>query len=183
MELQGFESHDSRLAFNAISDGFWLNNALIVCRTKSNLGLPGTATNLEGNGIVWYDTGQKHILSQITFRNCGYRSDTYNQYDTSVTRGCGNSSSYGCSPDSSTWGFLTISNEFTPEVMQATKQIQYDDCGRRFKFSHDLLDTASGRAQNWYDIDGTASGTNCPTLIGSGLVKSKDWFGVDDQGT
>lgn len=51
---------------------------------------PGSSTSLlKGDGFFWYDTGQEHIITRATFRNCGYRSEQYNQYDTSPTRGCG----------------------------------------------------------------------------------------------
>jgi hypothetical protein len=88
----------------------------------------------------------------------------------------------GCRDDSSVFGFLTHSDEFTPEIMQATSNIRFNNCGRRFKFSNDQLDSVSGRAQNWVDVDGTVSGFGVPTLIGSGLYSVKDWWGVDNEG-
>jgi hypothetical protein len=185
MEVHGFESHDSRLAVNAISEAFWLNNSLTVCRTGNKLDLPAnqSATKLEGTGLVWYDTAQSHILTNLKFRNCGLRSDQYNQYDKSLTRGCSDdNNSSGCSSESAVFSFLTNSDQFVPEVMQATKQVSFENCGRRFKFTGGLLDTASGRNQNWFDTDGTVSGLGVPTLIGSGLSSARDWFGVDDEG-
>jgi hypothetical protein len=47
-----------------------MNNALVVCRTGESLGFT-KANQLEGNGFVWYDTGQSHILTDVTFQNCG----------------------------------------------------------------------------------------------------------------
>lgn len=66
--------------------------------------------------------------------------------------------------------------------MQGTKAIAFQNCGRRFRFSNEALDSVSGRAQNWLDTDGTVSGSGKPTLIGSGLWSSKDWWGVDPNG-
>lgn len=121
-------------------------------------------------------------MTRTTFRNCGYRSDKFNQYDKSPTRGCADNPQNGCNPDSSTFGFLTHSDEFTPEVMQGSKEIKFDNCGRRFRFSNEQLDSVSGRGQNWLDTDGSVSGLGEPTLIGSGLNSVKDWWGVDDEG-
>jgi hypothetical protein len=160
----------------------WLDNALVVCRSGESLGFR-KANKLSANGFVWYDTGQSHIMSRTTFRNCGYRSDKYNQYDTSLLRGCGDEPEYGCSSSSSVFGFLTHSDEFTPEVMQATKDIKFENCGRRFRFSNEALDSVSGRGQNWWDSDGTVSGLGKPTLIGSGLWSVRNWWGVDANGT
>ena len=67
-----------------------------------------------------------------------------------------------------------------PEVMQATKNLTFIDCGRRFRYTVSVNDTVSGRSQSWLDIDGSASGLNVPTLIGSGLDSVKDWWGVED---
>ena len=79
---------------------------------------------------------------------------------------------------------LTHSDEFNPEVMQATKDITYEDCGRRFKladFANDELSSVSGRIQNWLDIDGSASGLNEPTIIGSGLADTGKWWRVEED--
>lgn len=32
MEIIGFEAHDNSLSIEALSDGFWINNLLAVCR-------------------------------------------------------------------------------------------------------------------------------------------------------
>lgn len=66
--------------------------------------------------------------------------------------------------------------------MQGTRYITFDNCGRRFKFSQNELDSVSARGQNWLDVDGTVSGLGEATLIGSGLDSAKNWWGVDDEG-
>ena len=71
------------------------------------------------------------------------------------------------------FGFVTHSDQMVPEVMQATKGLKFTDCGRRFRFTVDGEDTVAGRCQNWLDVDGSASGLNVPTLIGSGLTVSR----------
>ena len=67
--------------------------------------------------------------------------------------------------------------------MQATSGITYQDCGRRFKLSdyadNNAISSVSGRNQNWNDVDGTASGLNEPTIIGSGLTDAGHWWNVD----
>jgi len=186
IEIAGFESYDSRLALQALSEGFWMDNALVVCRTGVSLGLPAPAeaNELEGSGFYWYDTLQSHIVTNAEFRNCGYRSSKYAQYDASPTRGCGDDADAGCSSSSTVFGLVTHSDQMTPEVMQGTKSITYNDCGRRFRFTVDAdeLDTVSGRGQNWLDVDGSASGLGVPVIIGSGFESVKDWWGVDDEG-
>ncbi|GKZ00869.1 hypothetical protein MPSEU_001038600 [Mayamaea pseudoterrestris] len=185
LNVKGFEAHDQRLAIEALSKGFWLDNFYAACRTGQDLGIPspGSAGNLEGSGFNWYDTTQSHIISNAVFENCGYRSTDYDQYDTSSTRGCGDSSDIakGCSDTSTTFGFVTHSDSNIPEVMQATKGLTFTDCGRRFRYTVNDHDTVSGRCQNWIDVDGSASGLNEPAFIASGLDSVKDWWGVDDD--
>jgi hypothetical protein len=184
MEIVGFESHDNSLSMEALAPGFYISKMLSVCRTGEVIDLPpGASMNaISGNGFVWYDTGQEHIITQSTFRNCGYRSAAFNQYDNSTDRGCGDNPTTGCQTGSSVFGFLTHSDQFTPEIMQGTRNITFAKCGRRFKFSMDLLETVSGRGQNWLDVDGSVSGLRQPTLIGSGLALAKDWWSVDNEG-
>ena len=125
--------------------------------------------------------GQEHIITDSSFKNCGYRSDQYNQYDQSETRGCGDSKLYGCGSGSSVFGFLTHSDQFNPEIMQATNNIQFIDVGRRFKFSRTDYQSVSGRIQNWLDVDGSVSGLGEQTLIGSGFDSVGSWWQVDDN--
>jgi hypothetical protein len=86
----------------------------------------------------------------------------------------------GCDPSSSTFGFLTHSDEFNPEIMQATSGLVFDNIGRKFRFSRTDIDTVSGRTQNWFDADGSTSGFNEPTLIGSGLSSAGLWWTVGE---
>ena len=124
-----------------------------------------------------------HILTDLVIENCGVRSRNYTQYGSSSTRGCGNSTDLlrGCDDDSSVFGFSSQSDEMVPEVMQATKKLTFTNCGRRFRFSYNDVETVSAREQNWLDVDGTASGLNVPTIIGSGLDSVKDWWGIEDD--
>lgn len=62
--------------------------------------------------------------------------------------------------------------------MQATKNIAMTEVGRRFRFSDTNIESVSGRLQNWHDTDGTVSGLNEPTLIGSGLQSAGSWWRV-----
>ena len=69
--------------------------------------------------------------------------------------------------------------------MQATSDVTYIDCGRRFRlydYAHNNNPSSvSGRTQNWMDIDGSTSGLNVPTIIGSGLSDTGHWFRVEDE--
>ena len=188
MEVLGIETHDVGLSLESLSNGFWLKDMLAVCRTGEPIELPPGAsmTNVRGDGFFWYDTTQEHIVTSSTFRNCGYRSDEYDQYDKSATRGCGDDHAIGCDKESSVWGFRVHSDQHTPELMQGTRNIQFENCGRRFYlynfFGTDMPLTVSGRGQTWIDVDGSASGMNVPTLIGSGFDGVRDWWHVDDDG-
>jgi len=186
MEVVGYEAHDVALGLEALESGFWIDDMLVVCRTGEPWLMPVDASphRVKGDGFFWYDTGQEHIVSNSTFRNCGFR-DGFDHYDTSPTRGCDGNSVNGCHGGSTVFGFLTHSDQFTPELMQATKDLRYEDCGRRFKL-HDYRgdtqpSTVSGRNQNWVDVDGTASGLEEPTLIGSGLADAGLWWKIDDN--
>ena len=141
---------------------------------------------MSGNGFFWYDTGQNHLMNDATFRNCGYRSAEYSEYDSSPDRGCGEEDANGCHRNSVVFGLLTHSDQFTPELMQATKKIAFDNCGRRFDLSRWDEDkypsSVSGRNQNWIDTDGTVSGLNEPTIIGSGLSDVESWWQVENDG-
>jgi hypothetical protein len=179
MEVIDYECHDVGLALEALVNGFWIDNMLVACRTGEALALPvQRADYISAKGFFWYDTGQEHIITDSTFRNCGYRSEQYNQYDTSGTRGCGDNPYNGCHDGSTVFGFLTHSDQFNPEIMQATRDITFEDVGRRFKFTRTFNETVSGRTQNWYDADGSVTGLGAPTFIGSGFSGAGQWWRV-----
>jgi len=138
-----------------------------------------------GSGFTWYDTDQAHIITDGIFRNCGYRSPEYDQYNQELDRGCGNENDIGCTSQSSVWGMLTHSDQFVPEMMQATKNIQFENCGRRFRLqdfrSSNAPSSVSGREQNWYDLDGTITGMGEPSVAASGLSDAGMWWQVDDE--
>lgn len=104
--------------------------------------------NFRADGFFCYDTGQEHIITSSVFRDCGFRSDAYDQYDSSETRGCGSNPYNGCGSGSTVFGFLTHSDQFNPELMQATRDLSFVEVGRRFKFTTTNLETVSGRLQN-----------------------------------
>ena len=132
-----------------------------------------------------YDTDQSHVMTDSTFRNCGYRSNDYVQYNTNADRGCGNDTFTGCANISTVFGLLSHSDQFNPQLMQGSRGISLENCGRRFYLRNFRGDskpsTVSGRIQNWIDSDGTVSGFNEPTLIGSGLHDAGLWWKVDGQ--
>jgi hypothetical protein len=179
MEVIDYECHDVGLSLEALEAGFWIANMVVACRTGEVLVLPVQRADLiPGNGFFWYDTGQEHIITDSTFRNCGFRSDQYNQYDTSESRGCDSNTNNGCDDGSTVFGFLTHSDQFNPEIMQATRNISFDDVGRKFKLTTTFVETVSGRTQSWYDVDGSVSGLREPTLVGSGLASAGHWWRV-----
>lgn len=183
-EILGFEAHDVGLGIESLSGGFGIDNFLVECRSGETWVMPPDAyvSSVPANGFFWYDTGQEHIITNALFRNCGYR-DGYDHYDASPTRGCDGNNVNGCNSGSTVWGFLTHSDQFTVELMQATSGITFENCGRRYKLAdfrtNNAVSTVSGRNQNWLDTDGTASGLNEPTIIGSGLSDAGKWWKVD----
>jgi len=186
MEIVGFEAHDISLGLEALESGFWIDDILVVCRTGETFAMPlnARANYMRGSGFIWYDTGQEHVITGAIFRNCGQRSG-YSEYNQSPTRGCDDSADKGCKSGSSVFGFLTHSDQFTPELMQATRNITFEDCGRLFRLidfkTDNAVSTVSGRNQNWFDIDGTVSGLGEPTMIGSGLPSAGLWWKVDPE--
>ena len=61
--------------------------------------------------------------------------------------GCDGGAS-GCSALSSVWVLLTHSDEHVPEMMQATKGVKYEACGRRFRFKDYIADNGWGPLNN-----------------------------------
>lgn len=51
MELVGFESHDNGLSVEALSDGFWIDDMLAVCRSGEPIALPPDASITEVKGM------------------------------------------------------------------------------------------------------------------------------------
>jgi hypothetical protein len=76
---------------------------------------------------------------------------------------------------------LTHSDQFNLELMQGTRNITFDRCGRRFRYPP-LPSTVSRRTQNWLDSDGSVSGLGVPSLIGSGNPVAGLWWTFDDEG-
>ena len=103
------------------------------------------------------------------------------------SKGCGDGIT-GCHPHSSVWSFLTHSDQFVPEYMQATSGVRYELSGRTFRFANFVTDggrplsngmasTVAARQQNWYDADGSAAGwVGSPTIIGSAVSEAGSWF-------
>jgi len=183
VEVSGFEAHDVGLGLAILAERGHLTGALIQCRTGSPLDcVNGNACDdasigyrFEGSGFDWYDTGQAHILTHVTFRNCGAPS--------ARGGGCGDD----CGSTSSTWHFLCHSDEFVPEYMMATAVVGYEDCGRRFRCRDFVEDnggslnsgmdsTVSERISSQLDVDGSASELAGPTIIGNAAAEAGDWW-------
>lgn len=186
MRVIHFEAHDVSLGLEALEPGFGIQNLLVDCRSGEQWVMPPgvNPSAARADGFRWYDTGQEHVITSATFRHCGYK-DNSNVYENSDDRGCDSNSFNGCWDGSSVFGMLTHSDQFNPEIMQATKGITYEECGRRFKLidfaDNNAVSSVSGRIQNWMDVDGTASGLGEPALIGSGLGDAGHWWRVEDD--
>jgi len=178
-EIHRYESHDAGLSGNYFG-AVYLNQMLVNCRSNHKpTFMSGCKVKNEEYykcsvrdyqfwqtfaGFQWYDVGQHHIITNSTFRNCNAN------WNGPCIWGC---------EDVSVWIFLTHSDEFVPEVMQATRNIKYEnvDPSNLFLFSTKKTApegiTVSGRLQSWHDVDGSASmsTTKRRTQIGS------DWAG------
>lgn len=175
-----FEIHDAVLSMNVFGK-VWIDQMLMDCRSSHRpawfAGCPsaGNFTQTPSwnacqirdtyfwrsvSGFQWYDVGQSHILQNSVFRNC--RNDW---------SGCVFGSAKGICSGSAVFTSLSHSDQFVPQLMQATSGIKYDNCNNIWRFSTKLTDkmgeTVSGRMQSWLDADGTASGTGRRTMIGS----------------
>jgi hypothetical protein len=182
-EIVGFTFHDVGMSANLLGV-HWMANGIMACRTGQNLQLPcagcDAATVLKkmgGTGFAWYDTVMQHILSNITFRRCGI-------YEASraPSPGCGNGKG-GCQPLSSVFTFNAGSDRFAPQMLQTTREIKYESCGRRFHFSwpgrnNGMRSSLAERLINWYDADGTASGRSGPTIMGAVTADDNGWWNL-----
>mmetsp|Transcript_20206 Transcript_20206/g.29973 ORF Transcript_20206/g.29973 Transcript_20206/m.29973 type:complete len:875 (-) Transcript_20206:1551-4175(-) len=178
MEIDRFEVHDVSLGIESLESGFWIKELYAVCRTGEPL--IGADRWMGGRAFRWYDTGQEHIITDSYFRNCGYRSAEYTEYDDSPDRGCGDEPDFGCHTASSVFTFLSHSDQFNPEIMQGTRNITFDNCGRRFSYSSSI-DSVSGRTQNWLDQDGSVTGMTGRSVVASGYPSSGLWWTIDDH--
>ncbi|KAJ3325116.1 Fibrocystin-L [Boothiomyces sp. JEL0866] len=182
-ELIRYEAHDCGKAANMFGQ-VWVNQMLAICRTRNVLPMyndcptgknqwwncAGRDTSYwsEYTGFEWYDVGQTHILTNTTFRNC-----------TTNWNGCipqtGMNGTQSCL--GTAWTFLTHSDQFVPEQMQATANINYQLCdpAKLWRFRQTAHVTVSGRLQNWKDTDGTASIKSGPQKMGSAWA-NKWWM-------
>lgn len=187
-EIIRFELHDVSLAMNVFGK-VWIDNLLMECRTTKhrttwlNGCLSATAEpkapawgkcnvrdytfyNTLG-GFQWYDVGQQHILTNSIFRNC--RQD-WNR--------CIYGPSTGLCSNGAVFTSLTHSDQFVPDQMQVTNNLSYQNTSDLWRFSTKLTDatgvTVSGRLQNWYDVDGSASKLGVRAMIGSAWAN--DWW-------
>ena len=73
-----------------------------------------------------------------------------------------------------------------PEVMQATRGVKFENCGRRFTMRDfrptNLPNSNSGRLQNWHDVDGSVTGFGERSVAASGFSDAGMWWKVDDEG-
>jgi len=186
LEILGYETHDVGLPVMVFENRFWVDNMLAVCRSGEEWVMPtgASAAHVQGDGFRWYDTNQHNIISNSIFRNCGLRSEDFTQYDTSPLRGCDSlNREHGCSVESSVFTFVTHSDELRPGIIQATKNVTLQNCGRRYRrvdFSSNKTPEASG-LQHLLDADSRITEANVPSVISSGGEGAGMWCDVDDE--
>mmetsp|Transcript_20238 Transcript_20238/g.42749 ORF Transcript_20238/g.42749 Transcript_20238/m.42749 type:complete len:1211 (-) Transcript_20238:513-4145(-) len=202
VEIIKYEASDVGLGLSIL--GFdWVDQMLVQCRTGLAPQLPckaGSGCNdwetagryWTSRGFEWYDTNQAHILTNITFRRCGVYEHAFVGPAVAPTlrRGCGDGEGKGCSRFSTTWSLLAFSDRHVPEMMQLTRDVKYEDCGRIFRFWNFLTDYGtpmangldsplSARLQNWMDVDGSAARVGKPSILGSATPDANDWWKID----
>jgi len=103
-------------------------------------------------GFQFYDTGQSHLVTNSTFQNCQVGARTCADYPGT---GC-----TGTPPSVSAkiWTYLTHSDQFTPGLMQQTKNIKYSNVDKNsimVSSTSEKYVSVSGKAACWFDADGT----------------------------
>jgi hypothetical protein len=180
-ELVRFEAHDTGIAANMFGQ-VWGNQMLVNCRSNNaqpfGNGCPTASKNWwschqrdyifwqEFAGFQWYDVGQQHIITNSTFRNCG------NNWKLCMSTPC----------RGHPWTLLTHSDQFVPQVMQATSGIRYENANvsALWRFSNrNRGATVSGMLQNWLDMDGSASLKSSQQIMGSAWAN--DWWNLSNQ--
>jgi hypothetical protein len=180
-ELIRLEAHDTGIAANVFGQ-VWLDQLFVTCRSANSQpkynNCPSSGNEFWNchirdlaffngfSGFQWYDVGQSHIVTNAIFRSCTNLWPERN----------GNCDF--CHP----WSFLTHSDWFVPEVMQATRNIKYENCNMDNLWRYDTrtANTVAGRLTNWIDEDGTASGrTGGPHIIGS--TWANDWWNLGND--
>jgi hypothetical protein len=115
----------------------WLTNMLCICRTRNVPVRPCTVAckyyelsffQSEFAGFTWYDTGQRHIVTNTTFHNC----------DGTRTPSCKSN----CLK-SAVWNLITHSNQLVPEVPCTMLLLMSSSCKPRVGF---CTKTAAARA-------------------------------------
>lgn len=123
------------------------------------------------SGFQFYDTGQSHLVTNTIFQNC------YPNHQNCVNNQC----------TLRIWQYLTHSDQFTPGLMQMTKNISYVNCNTSFLLQASSTPangkrTVSGRDANWYDADGTVTSYFPGREVNIGSTwPGQDWWRFNDQ--
>jgi len=190
-DLQRFEMHDVVLSMNVFG-AVWIDNLLMNCRSNNVpswfAGCPAAPVVSQTppwglcnqrdfyfframGGFQWYDVGQKHIMTDSTFRNCKAEWEH-----------CIYGSAPGVCSNVAVFTSLSHSDQFVPQLMQTTRNINFENCGKRWRFATKITDpegvTVSGRLQNWLDIDGSVTGLEERSIIGS--ARAGEWWNLFD---
>eukprot|EP01129_Flabellula_baltica_P004624 TRINITY_DN1621_c0_g1_i1.p1 TRINITY_DN1621_c0_g1~~TRINITY_DN1621_c0_g1_i1.p1 ORF type:complete len:1091 (-),score=249.93 TRINITY_DN1621_c0_g1_i1:37-3309(-) len=158
--IQHYESHDnlrSAVLFGESSMKYSLVNA----RSSNTGGLAQQSFRGFRQGFEFYDTWVKTILSYITFRNFNQPSSG----DQVIL-------------------YMTHSDEFLPQGINHVRGITFENCPETNRMNvpncgevcGETKETMSARMASVYDFDGSLSGTNKPSIIGSHL----DWWELDE---
>ena len=77
---------------------------------------------------------------------------------------------------------MQLKDNMLPEIVQATKNITFDNCGRRFGARGGEMQTGQAILENWLDIDGSAGGLGEYTYMVSGMARTRAWWNADEEG-
>jgi len=183
-EIIRFEVHDVGISTNVFGQ-VWIDQMLVNCRSANNvtyLQNCNTTSWWTCNardlaffesyiGFQFYDTGQSHLVTDSIFQNC-VETNPNCLYGTCTM---------------TLFSYLTHSDEFTPGLMQMTKNISYINSDMSHIMTPSFIPfphiTVSGRDGNWLDVDGTVNGLfpkGTKVNIGSNWTGA-DWWRYNDQ--
>jgi len=156
VEVVNMESHDSNRPATLFGEA-WFDKGYINGQSGN---IMSKSEKYDRQGFQFYDTYVKTILTNIKFANyIAKASPASDEEDNRVIIS------------------MTHSDVFKPQGMSVTKNITFENVATSQKIGHNVVDTGSSRYFNYIDSDGTFTGRNVPTIIGSHV----NWWNFDSS--
>ncbi|EGG17944.1 hypothetical protein DFA_08945 [Cavenderia fasciculata] len=157
IEVINYESHDN-LRSGTVFGSSWLSSAIINGRSGN------VARSINSKqGFQFYDTWTRTILTNINFRNfIALAKQPSNPQD-----------------DNRVLVSMTHSDIYKPQGISATRNITFTNTLVKQRMGHNVTNTGSSRYYNFVDWDGSFTGRNVPSIVGSHL----NWWQYDNTCT